>query len=262
MPAISPARLKRDVSELFEVVGEPQRFDRALDNLLDRYADRTYRKSQAGLPGSLLPAFHVPRPVLRQIELHLNGFAAVEPEAALALADRLWSQDVFEPKFLAVRILGALPGDYAGQVMVRLPGWLTAIDDDALQVELSRVGLQVDEAGLSAMLEAILEDGKVGYQKGLSALGAVAWNASPDALPGVYRLFGKALANPAAGGSPRLVNLARALANRSPVETAYFLRHQYLLSMRPDIARVIRQLLPLFPEQIRRDLRAMMSASK
>lgn len=258
MPAISPPRLKKDVTALFEVVSDAAGFDRAMKALLDRYADRTYRKSQAGLPGSLLPAYHVPHQVLRQVEHRLGEVAAEHPEAALGIADRLWGWESFEPKFLAIRVLGSLPGECGERVMSRVGNWVTAVDDDELQAELVKVGLEVDEVRLAAMVEALLEDGGTGYRAALSALSVMARDASSEALPGVFRMFGKALELPGADRNARLVSLARGLANRSPVETAHFLRHQYLLAVRPEVARILRQVLPLFPDQLQRDIRRLM----
>jgi hypothetical protein len=262
MPAISPARLKQDVADLFEALPDEEGFERRLDDLLDRYADRTYRKAESGRPGSLLQAYHVSRPVLRSVALGLVGYAEEKPEAALALADRLWSKPVFELKYLAARVIGGLPGMFAAGVMERLAAWLPAADDDALQAELVRVGLVLDEAGLAAIVEAFMDEGGDGYRTALSTLGAVAWNASTEALPGLYRLFGKALANPAADRNARLLNLARGLAQRSPVETAHFLRHQYLMSKQPEVGRILRQVLPLFPDQLQKDIRRMMAENQ
>jgi hypothetical protein len=261
MPAISPARLKNDIAALFEVVSDAVDFDRAMEALLDRYADRTYRKSQGGSPGSLLPAYHAPLQVLRQVEHRLGEYAADHPEAALEIADRLWSWESFEPKFMAVRILGSLPEGFGERVMKRIGKWIMFVEDDELQAELVKVGLALDEARLLAMVEVLLEDGGTGYRAALSALDAVARTASAEALPGVYRMFGKALALPGADSNARLVSLARGLANRSPVETAHFLRHQYLLAVRPEVARILRQVLPLFPDQLQKDIRRLMRES-
>jgi hypothetical protein len=142
--------------------------------------------------------------------------------------------------------------------MERIETWLAATDDDELQAELVRIGLEVDEAGLAAIIEGYLDEGGDAFRTGLSALGAVAWIAPGEALPGLYRLFGKTLENPGADRNGRLLNLARGLTERSPVETAYFLRHQYLISMRPEIARLLRQVLPLLPDQLRTEIRRML----
>lgn len=262
VPAISPRRLKQDLADLFEALPDEDHYARLLDDLLDRYADRTYRKAESGRPGSLLQAYHVSRPVLRGVEVDLGRYAADAPEAALALADRLWSKPLFEPKYLAARFIGALPAESARAIMERLASWLAETDDEELQTELVRVGLAVDEAGLSALIEALMDVGGDGYRTALSALGAVARTAPSESLPGIYRLFGKALEDPGSDRTARLLHVARGLAERSPVETAYFLRHQYLLSMRPEVARILRQVLPLFPDQLRKDIRLVMKENQ
>ncbi|HUF39151.1 MAG TPA: hypothetical protein VMN57_11550 [Anaerolineales bacterium] len=258
MPAVTPARLKREIAALFEVVADADAFERALDDLLDRYADRTYRPSQAGVPGSLLQAYHAARPVLRAVETGLEAFAADAPEDALTLADRLWEKPLFEPRYLAARLLAFLPGIPGAEIVARLERWLPGSEDETLLAELVRAGLSADEAGLIGIVEALLEDGALGYRTALPALGAVVRMASEESLPGVYRLFAKALGDPDADRSARLLNLARGLAERSPVETAYFMRQQFLISSRPEVGRILRQILPLLPTQLRADIRRVM----
>jgi hypothetical protein len=52
-----------------------------------------------------------------------------------------------------------------------------------------------------------------------------------------------------------LVEVAKALVQRSPVETGYFLRQILTLSSNPNTARVVRRLLPEFSPELQASLR-------
>ena len=54
MPAIQPARLKKQVTELVPKINQPSVFVRELHTLLNLYSDHTQRPGQAGVPLPLL----------------------------------------------------------------------------------------------------------------------------------------------------------------------------------------------------------------
>lgn len=259
MPAISPARLKKDAEQLFEQLADSEAFDRSLEEVLDFYADRTVRPSQAGRPASLLPAYHVPKPVLRELSKGLAEFAAEEPDEAFRLAVRMWLRGVSEYMLLAIRLLEDLPETENDRVVQRLTSWMLATEDEALLEEIFRVcGTKDPEAALGAAAE-MLETRKTGpVISALIGLAALAKRADEGLLPGVFKLLGRLLENPSLGQPARLLALTRALAERSPSETAFFLRQYYLVSMRLDVGRILRQCMPAFPEAIQEDLRKML----
>lgn len=263
MPAISPARLKRDVAQLLEHFGSPDAFDRELEHLMEFYADRTIRPAQVGMPASLLPAYHVPKPVLRELEIGLAGFAEADADGALRLAHRLWTQGFLEYMLLAVRLLERLPESHSAAVMRNLKSWAQTTDDEELLDEIFRVAAHCDGADLMSFLETLLES-RMPAMNAMAVIGmkAVAQHASADYIPGVYKLTSMALQNQALERRPRMLGLVQTLAERSPAETAFFLRQQYIVSMRPEIGRLLRQCLPYFPEEIQADLRKMLRENK
>lgn len=263
MPAISPARLKKDVAQLIGIVGEPELFDRELEHLMEFYADRTIRPSQTGMPASLLPAYHVPRPVLREIEVNLSRYAAVDADGALRLGHRLWTQGYYEYMLLAVRLFERLPGTHTGAVLRNLKSWAQTTDDEELLEEIFRIASERDVADLMNFLETLLEARLPALNAtALVGLTAVARHGAADAIPGVYKLTGLAMQNQALERRAKMVTLVQALAERTPAETAFFMRQQYLVSMRPEIGRLLRHCLTYFPEDIRADLRAMLRENK
>jgi hypothetical protein len=58
-----------------------------------------------------------------------------------------------------------------------------------------------------------------------------------------------------------LVEVIKALIQRSPVETAYFLRQILAISSNPNTARVVRRLLPEFSPDLQASLRKALQTS-
>ena len=90
MPAIHPARLKKQVAQLVNNFEQPDGFVRSLHQLMSYYAERIQRPGQSGEPTPLITAYKVRRPVLRQIQGALAPLAKSKPEAAITLCDALW----------------------------------------------------------------------------------------------------------------------------------------------------------------------------
>ena len=259
MPAISPARLKKDIAELFSRMDEPEAFDRALEDLFEFYADRTVRPSQSGRPASLLPAFHVPRPVIRELEVGLAAHAADSPDKAFRLAARMWVRGIHEYMLLAVHILEHLPATYQDQAVRRLTDWMMATTDETLLGEIFRVCGRLDGAAALQTAAQMLEAKRPALaEAALTGLASLARRSDDALLPGVFKLLGRLLEDPGTVRLSRVQLLVQALAARSPAETAYFLRQYYLVSMRPEVGRLLRRSMPLFPDSIREDLRKLL----
>ena len=243
MPAISPARLKKDVSNLLEKLNDLDVFERELEHLLEFYADRTVRPSQAGMPASLLPSYHVPRPVLRELSVGLARRASLDPDTAISLAHRLWIQGVYESMLLSIRLLDSLPDAHSPVVMRNLKNWMQATEDSGLLTAIFRTAVRRDAEDVLAVLESLLES-RVEMLRGTALVGlAVLAELAPLSVM-VRR--------------PKMVSLLRELAARSPAETAFFMRQHYLISMQPEVARLLRRCLPVFPEDMQVELRRML----
>jgi len=239
--------------------GAPDAFEARLAELLAFYADRTIRPSETGPPATLLPAFNLPKPVLRALETGLKVYIDFDQDASLRLADRLWQRDGFEFKYLAVGMLAAIRVGDPGASTDRLLRWMLETRDDELLARIFSASGQKDMDSTLETTEGLLESKDAWRQDAaLVGMASLARYADESALPTLFRLYGQALEDGAGGRQALLLALSRAVAKRSPGETAYILRQTYLGVKRQDIARLLRQCLPLFPDTIRRGLLEML----
>jgi len=260
MPAIHPARMKIQVAQLTEKLRQPQSFVRELHNLLENYADRTYRPGQFGEPPPLLATYKTPPPVLRQIERTIFPLADSDPAAALALVDALWAEPVIEFRQLAIQLLGRIPPTPPEPVLVRIQTWVTAMPetrllDIILEQSLARIRQELPD-NFYDLVENWLEiDQTYPQQAGLRALGYVINDPGFENLPAIIRLITPALRMPPPGLRLDLVAMLRSLAKRFPREAGYILK-QNLSEDRPDTTWLARQVLSEFPADIQTELHA------
>lgn len=253
MPAINPARLKHETAELAAHFTDPARFVYELDKLLDRYADRVRRPGQTGAPAPLLPAFKVAPPVMRQIMLTIAPLAEKNPTAALELADALWQKPALEMRQIAIRLLGLLPADDPAPFLARAHTWATPKEEEYILDEFFETGLaRLQSHHPDQFLEIVRGWGGEPHVElqilGAKALLPLAENPKFDNLPQIFRLLLPRLidASPVLRG--HLAAVIRALAIRSPLETAHFLNQVLIVSANPGIAWITRQVMDLFPE--------------
>lgn len=264
VPAIQPARLKKQASLLAENFTDPEEFVRQLHQILDLYANRTYRHGQAGEPPPLITAYNVPSPVLRQISQKLVPHAASEPQQALALCDSLWAQPYLEFRLLSGTLLGYISPIPADTIINRIQTWILPDTEERLINALLSQGLnrlrKEKFLDLIHLIEKWLTSENDFYQKlGLRALLPIALDPNQDNLPILYRLIQPLTQNSSTDLHPEVLDVLEALANRSPKETAFFLHQTLYLSNSPDTPWFTRQLLGCFPHESKKYLRASMT---
>jgi hypothetical protein len=260
MPAIQPARMKIQVASLSEKMRQPEAFVRALHDLLDFYADRTYRPGQSGEPPPLLATYKPPAPVLRQIERETASFAASDPPATLVLIDALWAEPYIEFRLLAIILLGRIPPNPPEPVLERVLTWILSMPEDRLLDAILKNGLQRLRQEFPTiyfqMIEAWLKaEGVYSRRTGLRAI--VSWleDLNFENFPVIFQLLTPLIRVPPASLRIDLVTVLHSLAHRIPQETSYILR-QNLSDDRPDTAWLARQVLRDFPSEIQNGLRS------
>ena len=263
MPAIQPARLKIKVTQLLENFDSPLEFVRSIHNLFDFYADRTRHPGRGGKPFSLVRAYNVPRQVLRQIEGDLAPKAAVDPERALALADVLWQEEWLECRLLAIAILGEIPPDPPERVVERIQAWGRECGQDrqldaSLMVGLAQLRKESPELFLRILGDWITSPDLASQKVGLRVVPPLVKDASFENLPAIFHLIAPLVRNVDTGLEVDLLEVLHALAQRSPQETAYFLRQSLIISDRPGVTSLVWQSLHSFPPEIKANLRELL----
>ena len=262
MPAIQPARLKIQAAQLAETFTDPPAFTLGLNELIEFYADRTYRPGQAGDPPPLLKAYNVPTPVLRQVSKELSKAVVANREAALALCDALWSKPVLEFRQLAAIILGQVAVQPLEDILSRVNAWATPSTESRLIHALIADGLvSVRSAWPDQYLHQIetwLSSGKSFYSHvGLQALLPLLEMVEFDNLPAGLRMITPLVRAAPPSLRPDLLQVIRRMATRSPKETAFFLRQNLTIKDdNPGTAWLTRQSLAYFPAETRAVLRA------
>lgn len=258
MPAIHPARMKIQVAQLADKLRQPQSFVRDLHNLLEIYADRTYRPGQFGEPPPLLATYKTPPPVLRQIEREIVPLADSDPAAALALVDALWVEPVIEFRQLAILLLGRIPPRPTEPVFGRIQTWVASMPETRLleailEQSLARIRRELPDIFYNLVENWLHMEQVYSQQAGLRALGYLINDPGFENLPAVIRLITPALRMPPPELRLDLVAVLRSLARRFPKEAGYILK-QNLSEDRPDTTWLVRQVLNEFPGDIQTEL--------
>ena len=263
MPAIRLAQLKQRCAQLAEQFGQPARFVSELMPLLTLYADRTHRPGQTGTPPPLLPSFNVPKPVLRQITIELNPRATLYPDLALDLSDALWDQPYFEFRYLAAHLLSQIPSEYSDPVLERVVQWSDTLPEVRLLNAIMELGTQqLRQNAPEALIQQIriwLSDTDPRRQKtGLNALIPMITSGAYENLPVFYSLLAPLARNIPEDLREDVRDAMLTLADRSPVETAYYLGQYIETTGSPDSAWLARQCMPLFSPESQAALRHRM----
>jgi hypothetical protein len=259
MPAIHPARMKIQVAQLGEKIRQPDVFVRALHNLLDFYADRTYRPGQSGEPPPLLATYKTPPPVFRQIVRETASIAVVDPPAALALVDALWAEPIIEFRLLAIALIGKIPPIPHEPVLTRIKSWIASTPEDRLldailKQSLVHIRRECPKIYYQMIEEWLKADELFPRQTGLRAMVPLLSDPKFENLPAVFRLLTPLIRVPPSALRLDLVAVLHALVHRFPQEAGYILR-QNLSTDHPDTVWLTRQVLNDFPSEIQDNLR-------
>lgn len=265
MPAVSLPRLKEQIAQLVLVFDQPEVFHKQVCSLFDLYSDRAYRAGQSVHPRPLIQTYHVPPLVQHTLEKELGKTARENPAAALATAERLWRDETLEPRLLAAAILGQVPATPPEPVLERLLAWADPnIDPQVLGTLMTQgsaaLRREQPERWL-ALVEHWLDSRSAAMQSvGLKSLLPLVQDRSFANLPRVYRILDPLVQTAPNTLLPDLQRNLEVLARRSPAETAYFLRQLISLSESSGVVRLVRRVLPAFPEEQQASLRKALLA--
>lgn len=263
MPAIQPARLKKQASDLVANFSQPAIFVRELHSLLDHYTDHTHRSGQAGEPAPLLGSYNTPPPVMRQVWRELTHMIKLHPADILPLCDTLWAEPNYDLRLLATHLLGQVPIEPAGPVIDRLQTWIgSGLDrhllDGLLEQGLQQFQLKAPDQLLELVSTWLASSNLTLQQAGLRALLPMINSSWIENLPAIVRLLTPYLRVAPSRLRPDILAALTALARCSPSETAYLLRQNLSAPDNPDTPWLIRQVLDEFPDEAQVRLRAAM----
>ncbi len=261
MPAIQPAKLKREAVALAELYDQPVAFVRSLRAVLDRYTDYTHRSGQAGEPFPLVPAYKTPPPVMKQVWVELIRQVRLHPECVLPLCDALWAVPNFDLQQLAARLLGQASIEPPAAVLDRLHAWVRAGLDRRLLDSLLVYGLEQFQLHAPAQVLEIVAGWLTStdltlQQAGLHALLTLSDYPGLENLPAVLKLVTPYVRIAPSRLRPDILAVLKILARTSPSETAYLLRQNLTVPDNPDTAWLIRQVINEFPQETQKGLKA------
>jgi len=267
MPAIQPARLKKQAAELANSFNQPAVFIRGLRTLLDLYTDHTHRPGQAGEPSPLMASYNAPPPVMRQVWFELNRVLKPHPEAIYPLCDALWEQPNLDLKLLASQLLSLCPEEKAEPIIERMQTWISpGLDkrllDALLEHGLMKIEQQAPERAMELVTEWLASAELTLQQAGLRALPTMIQRMGTQSLPGIFKHMSAFIRVAPSRLRPDILKVLACLVRASPSETAYFLRQNLWAPENTDTAWLVRQVLSEFPEEMRAGLRQAMKTSK
>ncbi|HPL69058.1 MAG TPA: hypothetical protein PLR56_02595 [Brevefilum sp.] len=259
MTAVNPARLRHQTQSLMGQFTSPVEFRQALRTLFSLYANYSLRFGETAPMRPLIPMYHLPHPVMRQIKLDLGFYISENPHAALALADELWEDSYYEVKHTALFIIGAMPVENPQLILDRIMRWLSPDLDQVLKSDLFMVGTRnlqdsFPQAWESWVFSLLSDTDPAINSLGIQALAAGAKSPGFHNLPAIFRLASPFIRDPHRAFIQDLENLMIALAKISPQETGYYLRQTLATSISPETPWLIKNCLASFPKDIQADL--------
>jgi len=260
MPAVDPARLKTQIDHLISFFNTPDTFHRELQLVFELYANRTLRMGDYISSQPLIPLYHLPDPVMRQVELRIKQHLQKEPLTGFAIADELWTDEFFEIRQLAGYTLGMITLDDPEPVVRRLKTWLSPELDQALTTDLLSVGTHRLRQDFPLEWEQLIESylsqndpRMVGL--GIQGLRVSLQHHSDKLLPTIFRLISPLMREVDQNLSKELELLIKAMSRVSPTETAYYLKQTLSISESEGLPRLVKQCLPFFDEDLQNELR-------
>lgn len=267
MPAVQLVQLNQQINSLTPHFADPVIFRNELEALLIRYADLTYKPGQAVQQSKLsISSYRTAPIVLRKLEQHLAGLSKHNPELALVAADHLWQADQAEMRRLAAIMVGNVPGEFSGQVLERMQTWAVPGEKPpylGMLFELGSVELRrTDTLKWMNLIRSWLSDSNLEMARlGLLAVTTLVNDRDFENLPAVYNAISPLVAETPDELQFEMRSLIVKLARRAPTETGYFLRQVMGMYPSASLFRLVRRILPEFPEEIQDRLRSMLLAS-
>ncbi|MCX8023939.1 MAG: DNA alkylation repair protein [Thermanaerothrix sp.] len=264
MPAVPLHTLHQRLQELSSIFEDVPQFKRGLKRLLDQYTDQSYR------PGETIPLalaserLSVPPVVIHEVEAALHTLALQHPEAALQLANLLWTEGNSLDGYLAAVLIRAVPITDETRLSIQdhLTRWVQGTEKSPHLIStlvLATEGMK--KAAWDSWQDLIrgwlFSPSPVAQRVALRAISSLVQDPNFEVLPFIFDWLTQWLQeNPPTVLPQEVSDLLQALAERSPAETTYFLRQLMRLLPPSSARRLIRIALPILPEDYRQRLQS------
>jgi hypothetical protein len=263
MPAVELTRLQTQIQLAVRDFSSAEQFVKQLRSLYELYSDRTFSPLASGKRPLSADAYNVTPLINRQFELEFGKLCQDNPLSSLDVIDRLWEESKIEPRQLAAALLGKIPLEYSDKVIQRLQDWsLSTEDRDLISFLHDRGSLRLRVESVDqwlAVIRAWLES-KDSYDQvfGLASLLPLIKDQDFHNLPQIFDLLSLLIAYPKTRVLSPLQKVIEAMAERSPVETVYYLKTVLAKPHSRELPRVFRRLLNAFPSEQAQSLRQVL----
>jgi len=264
MPAVELSRLHTQIHLVLQHFASAHDFVKYLCDVYEFYGDRTFNEADAGPRNLTLPAYNVTPLINHQFELEFGKLCQENPLSSLDVIDELWRQPKLEPRRLGAFLLGKIPLDYADQVIERLKGWSLATEDHELVKYLQEFGSltlrrQANDKWLKVIRSWLESRNSQDEIFGLQSLLPLIHDPDYSDLPEIFPLINEQLASPQPRISYTLQTVLEALAKRTPNETVYLLKAVLRGQNSKELPRLVRRLLPAFPDEQQKSLKTALA---
>lgn len=263
MPAVVLSRLNREIEYISEKLAKPVEFKERLEGLLIRYGDLTYKPgTEVSQARDLSSSYRTARIVMQHLRQRFAVLASSQPDLVPETANVLWDAEKTEMRTLAAVLIGNMPEDYADVTIQHLTLW-SAPELETIQLqELYNNGTRSLRSADTNRWLRIIHDWlssslSTTQRLGLLALTELSKDEDFKNLPALFSTAADIISIPPVPLTNEVRLLISALIDRSPVETAYTLKQHLTASRSPLLVRIVRRLLPSFPEEQQVGLRQM-----
>ncbi len=263
MPAIDLTRLRARFKLLEETIENPGEFTRGLRELFLFHADFTQTAGNSSSGGGTMPKFNSPALLNREVVLALSPYCNEKPALILPIIDCLWQEREVELRELAAQLLGRMPQNTFDEVVHRIQTWsLEKNDAEILPLLHQTASAQIRRDAPNRWLD-VLNTWNSSSEPWLAKLainGTIPLidDRAFENLPAIFTFISPLILTPTYENQYELLNVIEHLAQRSEVETVYFLKQVMSLSTDPGMGRFMRRAIELFSAEMQESLRSAM----
>jgi len=255
MPAIDLTRLHTRLGLSIAQIDDPPRFLRELRETYGFYADQTHP-----IGVFTKPAFNTPALLNREIVFTLSNYCINRPDLILQLIDLLWQEPEVELRRLAAQLLGRLPAEKFETVLERIRIWSQNVSDTELLPYLHQQASVSIRQNNPQLWMGLLNEWKSSREAWLSSLAIqgiipLIDDREFENLPAIFSFLTPLIIHPSTEDQFELLSVIEHMAQRSEVETVYFLKQMVSLSTDPEMDRFMRRVLDVFSPPMQESLR-------